>query len=93
MQDIQAQLKRDFGPEAFFDILRDINEWDAQTKGLLDNRLLRAVIFLCHGDRDEFLRLKELARHRWQAVIDRAEYDGDVRVRDFGRPFGQQELG
>lgn len=88
--DIQKRLKDDFGDD-LHSILKEINEWDAQTKSLLDDRLLRSVIFLSKGKIESFLEIKEASRKDYRDVLWQAEYDGgEERIRDFNRPFGSE---
>ncbi|MGF1530616.1 MAG: hypothetical protein ACFCU4_04585 [Puniceicoccaceae bacterium] len=88
--DIQKRLKDEFGDD-FYSILKEINEWDAQTKSLLDDRLLRSAIFLSRGKIESFLAIKEASRRDYRDVLWQAEYDGEEeRIRDFNRPFGSE---
>ena len=57
--DIQSRLRKDSG-EDFLEVIKEINKWDAETKGLLGDRLLRATIFLSKGEIKRFREIKEM---------------------------------
>ena len=89
--DIKSRLQKDFG-EDFLTIVKVINQWDVETKSLLDDRLLRVTIYLVKGKKEEFERIKEIARLDFRDVLWQAEYDGgEERIRDFNRQFGSEE--
>jgi hypothetical protein len=61
-------------------------------------RVLRCAVHLAAGDLDRLNQWLADARRDWRNVILEAEYApgvetwGDIRVRDFARPFGQEAL-
>ncbi len=88
--DIQCRLKKDFGDD-FMEVIKEINQWDAETKGLLGDRLLRATIYLSRGRLKRFKEVKEMGRTDYRDVLWQAEYDGgEEHLRDFNRPFGNE---
>jgi hypothetical protein len=88
--DIQKKLQDDFGND-FYAVLDEINKWDIETKSLLEDRLLRSVIYLSEGKIEKFLEQKELSRLDPRDIYWQAEYDGgEERIRDFSRPFGSE---
>jgi len=91
--DIQHKLQKDFGSD-FYTVLERINEWDAEVKSLLEDRVLRSVIYLADGDLKRFELYKEIARRDVRDVFWQAEYDEPEgrRKRDFSKVFEQSDL-
>ena len=92
-QDIEHKLKKDFG-ENFHFVLQRINIWDAEVKGLLDDRIVRSVLFLADGDLEKYEHYETAARTDFRDVLWQAEYDepNGERKRDFSRVFEQSEI-
>lgn len=89
--DIYQKVVADFGAEATA-ALRLIDQIDANSKGLVGDRLLRAIIFLSCGSVQALNRNIEAARTDYRDVLWQAEYDGgEKRLRNFERTF--HELG
>lgn len=90
--DIYQKLQRDFGPQ-LQEAIGEIEAVDAATKGLISDRIIRAVIYLSKGDLERLRKQIELARIDWRDVLMAAEYDEkEVRVRDFDKTFHQLGL-
>jgi hypothetical protein len=85
--DIQSKIRRDFPPDEFFAAIEAINEWDVHRKGLLEDRLIRCAIYLARGSLERLRQQIALGMLDYRDLIMAAEYEGDVRVRDFSRPF------
>jgi hypothetical protein len=87
--DIQNKLRHDFPEKEFYVAIEMLSEWDAERKGLLDDRLFRCAIFLAKGDIDRLKIQVELGKHDYRDLIVAAEYEGDLRVRDFTKVFSK----
>ena len=89
--DIYQKIEHDFGANANAAI-EQIDQLEAITKGLIDNRLLRAMIYLANGNLDGLTTTIERGRKNYRDVLCQAEYDGgEVRIHDFNKSF--HELG
>ena len=85
--DITPKLKQDFGPNLSRarELLADFY---AESKGNVSDRLVRAIIYLAHGDLEELSRVIGVARIDYRDVLWQAEYEGgEVRLRDFNKSF------
>jgi len=90
--DIYQKIEHDFGADTPSAIAL-LEEIDAKTKGLIGNRMLRAMVFLADGDLDRFRDVIELGRVDYRDVLWQAEYDcGEVRKFDFEKSFHQLGL-
>jgi hypothetical protein len=85
--DIYQKLSKDFGvqlPEA----LAALAELEAQTKGMMSDRLLRAIVFLGGGHLEDLKWNISAAREESQSVLWRAESEhGSTRIHDFSKTF------
>ena len=89
--DRYQRIVADFGAEAMV-ALRLLDQLDASTKGLMNARILRAIIFLSRGSLAALNRNIERARTDCRDILWQAEYDGEEkRVRNFEKSF--HELG
>ena len=85
--DIYQKLEADFG-NCFEEARDQIDMLDAETKGLIDNRILRAIIYLASGNIEQMKSMIELARKDYRDVLWQAEYDcGEELLRDFNKTF------
>lgn len=90
--DIYQKIQRDFGSQAN-QVRAILEEVDARTKGLIENRLIRSMIYLSEGDIDKFRAIVELARTDPRDVYWQAEYEcGETRLRDFTKSFHDLKL-
>jgi len=90
--DIYQKMERDFG-DGLGEAIEQIELLEAETKGLIDNRLLRAILFLADGDLEEFKQVIELARTDYRDVLFQAEYGcGEKRLYDFNKSFHELKL-
>jgi hypothetical protein len=89
--DIQSRIKREFAPEDFYPAIKAINTWDATQKGLIDDRLIRCAVFLAKGNMAVLEQQIALGMMDYRDLIVAAEYEGDIRVRDFSKPFMKTE--
>jgi len=66
---------------------------EAETKGTIGDRIIRAVLYLSDGDLPKFHEKIKLARLDWRDVLMQAEYSfpEEERLRDFNKTF--YELG
>ncbi|PML75732.1 hypothetical protein [Enterovibrio norvegicus] len=90
--DIYQQIDKDFGDRAN-EVHEVLNVLDAKTKGMISNRVIRAIVYLSKGDISTFHEKVKLAQVDWRDVLMQAEYsypDGE-RERDFDKTF--YELG
>jgi hypothetical protein len=89
--DIYQRIVADFGAEATV-ALRLLDQLDASTKSLMNDRVVRAIIFLSRGSLAALKGNIERARTDCRDILWQAEYDGkERRVRNFEKSF--HELG
>ncbi len=90
--DIYQKISQDFGNDCT-DVVNIFNALDAETKGIMSDRLVRAIIYLSNGSLDSLVRQIKLARLDWRDVFMNAEYSypDRERLRDFSKSF--HELG
>jgi hypothetical protein len=87
--DVRRRIEQDFGLGALpgiCDLLQPAA--DAQ----LDDRIVRCVLELAHGDIDLLRHCVEQAVKDYRDVIYWAEYDSERRIHDFSRAFGKSAL-
>ncbi|MCK6261651.1 hypothetical protein KP803_00015 [Vibrio sp. ZSDE26] len=91
--DIYQKIEKDFGDDAI-EVHDALKVLDAKTKGLISNRLIRAIIFLAKGDVEAFHQKVKLAQVDYRDVLYQAEYNypENERVRDFSQTFYQLGL-
>ncbi len=90
--DIYQKIERDFGDDLKLAI-EQVEILDARTKGLIGNRLLRAMVFLSKGNIDRFKQVIELGRTDYRDVLWQAEYDcGEEQLYDFNKTFHELKL-
>ena len=90
--DIYQRIERDFGDDLKLAI-EQVEILDARTKGLIGNRLLRAMVFLSKGNIDSFKQVIELGRTDYRDVLWQAEYDGgEEQLYDFNKTFHELKL-
>ena len=90
--DIYQKVEKDFGPEAKLAI-EQIEILDARSKGLVSDRMLRAMVFLAKGDIERFKQVIELGRTDYRDVLWQAEYDcGEEQLYDFKKTFHELKL-
>jgi len=86
--DIYQYLEKKW-PQEVSRFIDRIEEWDAATKGLLDNRLLRSALYLSDDYRGFEMHI-EMARLDPRDVYWQAEYEcTNDRLRDFTKTFHQ----
>ena len=89
--DIYQKMERDFGCDLPL-AMEEVDLLDASTKGLIGDRMLRAMIFLAKGNIARFKQVIELGRTDYRDVLWQAEYDcGEEQLYDFNKTF--HELG
>ena len=96
--DIRQRVIHDFGQELADDVYRYL--LDRIPDGLPNGtrpRHLRCILYLAKGDRTMLDRYIEMCLQDTRDVMLQAEYEmesavGFVRVRDFGKPFGQSQI-
>jgi hypothetical protein len=90
--DIYQKIENDFGPEAKLAI-EQIEILDARSKGLVSDRMLRAMVFLAKGDIERFKQVIKLGRTEYRDVLWQAEYDcGEEQLYDFNKTFHELKL-
>lgn len=90
--DIYQKIENDFGSEAKLAI-EQIEILDARSKGLVSDRMLRAMVFLAKGDIERFKQVIELGRTDYRDVLWQAEYDfGEEQLYDFNKTFHELKL-
>jgi hypothetical protein len=90
--DIYQKIKKDFGDDVTR-VIEQIIILDARSKGLIDDRMLGAMIFLAKGSIDRFKLVIELGRTDYRDVLWQAEYDcGEERLYDFNKTFHELKL-
>jgi hypothetical protein len=90
--DVYQKITADFGADYKYAI-ELLDELDAQTKGLISDRVLRAIIFLASGNTTKLKRTIELCRTDFRDVLWQAEYDcGEQQIYDFTKSFHDLNL-
>ncbi len=91
--DIYQKVEQDFGADAAA-AHEELSKLDAMTKGLISDRLIRAIVYLADGNLKALREYIKKSRNNWQQVIDEAEYDPGVpeRQRDFNKTFHELKL-
>ncbi len=90
--DIYQKIKRDFGGDLKLAI-DQIETIDARSKGLIGDRMLRAMVFLAKGNIERFKQVVELGRTDYRDVLWQAEYDcGEEQLYDFNKTFHELKL-
>lgn len=90
--DIYQKIEKDFGADSK-KIMEEIEFMNAQSKGLIGNRFLRAIVYLAKGNFDDFRYFAEKARTEYNEVLQQAEYDENGhKVYDFNKSFHQLKL-
>ncbi len=80
-------------PNNAYEVIAIVNEWDAKAKGLLDDRLIRSVLFISTYDLESIRWNIEEARIDYRDVFLSAEYDKKKnRIRDFTKSFHENQL-
>ncbi|WP_036187869.1 hypothetical protein [Marinobacterium lacunae] len=90
--DIYQKIENDFGERAN-EVHEELKVLDAKTKGMISNRIIRAIVYLSNGDVSTFHEKVKLAQVDWRDVLMQAEYSypENERLRDFDKTF--YELG
>jgi hypothetical protein len=90
--DIYQKIENDFGENAN-EVHEALKILDAKTKGMISNRIVRAIVYLANGDVSTFHEKVKLAQVDWRDVLMQAEYSypENERLRDFDKTF--YELG
>lgn len=93
LTDIYQKLESDFGEKSSLAI-EALDQLDAETKGFVGPRLVRAMLYLAKGDIGALRRVIDLARQDWRDVLLQAEYSypDNTRVRDFEKTFHELQL-
>ena len=90
--DIYQKIERDFGNDIKL-ALEQIEILDARSKGLIGDRILRAMIFLAKGNIERFKQVIELGRTDYRDILWQAEYDcGEDQIYDFKKTFHELNL-
>jgi hypothetical protein len=90
--DIYQKIEIDFGDDLKLAI-EHIEILDARSKGLVGDRLLRAMVFLAKGNIERFKQVIELGRTDYRDVLWQAEYDcGEEQLHDFNKTFHELRL-
>ena len=91
--DTYQKIEKDFGDD-IAPALDRFQALEAETKGMVDDRLVRAIIYLAKGDIGALDRYIVMAKLDWRDVLVNAEYrhPGDKKLRDFTLTFHQLGL-
>lgn len=90
--DIYQKIEKDFGPHLKL-VIEQIEILDARSKGLVNDRMLRAMVFLAKGSIERFKQVIELGRTDYRDVLWQAEYDcGEEQLYDFNKTFHELKL-
>lgn len=90
--DIYQKIEIDFG-EDLDQAIEIINILDARSKGLVGDRMLRAMVFLAKGNIERLEQVIELGRTDYRDVLWQAEYDcGEEQLYDFNKTFYELKL-
>ncbi|ACJ31532.1 Conserved hypothetical protein [Shewanella piezotolerans WP3] len=90
--DIYQKIELDFGADLPLAI-EQLEIVDARTKGMIGDRMIRAMVFLSKGNMDRFKQVIELAHTDYRDVLWQAEYDcGEEQLYDFNKTFHELKL-
>ena len=90
--DIYQKIENDFGTDSQ-KVMEEIKFMNAQSKGMIGNRILRAVVYLAKGNFDDFRYFAEKARTEFNEVLRQAEHDENGhKIYDFNKSFYQLKL-
>jgi hypothetical protein len=90
--DIYQKIEKDFGHD-LKQAIEQVEILDAQSKGLINDRLLRSMVFLAKGNIERFKKIIELGRIDYRDVLWQAEYDcGEKQIYDFNKTFHELKL-
>lgn len=90
--DIYRKIEIDF-KDNLQAVIEQIEILDTDGKGLINDRLLRAMVFVANGDIERLKQIVTLARTDYRDVLWQAEYDaGEKRVYDFNKSFYELKL-
>ena len=91
--DVYQKVERDFG-ESAEEIHQALRALDQETRGMISDRLVRAIVYLAQGDAIKFYGLVAEAQTEWDKVLYEAEHDKTTgeKVRNFDRTFHELKL-
>ncbi len=90
--DIYQKIELDFGGD-LKSAIEQVEILDARSKGLIGDRMLRAMVFLAKGNIERFKQVIELGRTDYRDVLWQAEYDcGEEQLYDFNKTFHELKL-
>jgi hypothetical protein len=90
--DIYQKIELDFGDDLKLAI-EQVEILDARSKGLIGNRMLRAMVFLAKGNIERFKQVIELGRTDYRDVLWQAEHGcGEEQLYDFNKTFHELKL-
>jgi len=90
--DIYQKIELDFGDD-HKSAIEQVEILDARSKGLIGDRMLRAMVFLAKGNIERFKQVIELGRTDYRDVLWQAEYDcGEEQLYDFNKTFHELKL-
>ena len=90
--DIYQKIELDFGAD-LKSAIEQVEILDARSKGLVGDRMLRAMVFLAKGNIERFKQVIELGRTDYRDVLWQAEYDcGEEQLYDFNKTFHELKL-
>ena len=90
--DIYQKIELDFGDD-LNPAIEQVEILDARSKGLIGDRMLRAMVFLAKGNIERFKQVIELGRTDYRDVLWQAEYDcGEEQLYDFNKTFHELKL-
>jgi hypothetical protein len=95
--DIGAQIRKDF-PKDTLEVIAEIEAMMQRYDHWESERATRCVIYMANGNRRRLAECLRDALQDYRDPLFAAEYDGrksgetPVRVRDFSKPFGQNEI-
>jgi hypothetical protein len=90
--DIYQKIELDFGDD-LKSAIEQVEILDARSRGLVGDRMLRAMVFLAKGNIERFMQVIELGRTDYRDVLWQAEYDcGEEQLYDFNKTFHELRL-
>lgn len=90
--DIYQKIEKDFGIDSR-KVIEEIEYIDARSKGVIGDRILRAMVYLAKGNAHDFRYFAEKARAEHNEVLSQAEYDENGnKVYDFNKTFHELKL-
>lgn len=85
--DVYERILADFGKNSASEVIELLNKRITGAGNGRRERHLRCIVFLARGDHERLMTYIRMTESDPRDVMVAAEYEGNVRVRDFDQPF------